>query len=107
MDSSAPIAKTLQLEHLPAFVLPDSEKSRVQSVFHYLQKLVDKEVGQLNDTLELPSISNLSHYFRCSPLEIYDALRELRHREYDYHFSKFDQPVRIWLKADPSKRRTV
>jgi hypothetical protein len=69
--------------------------------------MLDRELEQLGESLELPSIATLSQYFRCSPLEVYDALRELRQSQYEYRFSKFDHPIRIWHKADPSTRRTV
>jgi hypothetical protein len=107
MDLPPKVTKMIQLQKLPAFVIPDSEKSPVTCVLGYLRKLLAKELEQSGESLELPSIANLSQYFRCSPLEVYDALRELRQGQHEYQFSKFDHPIVIWQKADHSKRRNV
>jgi len=99
--------KPLELHQLPAFVIPDSDKTWVNSLTSYLQKLLTRELQTPVEAIDLPSISALSQYFRCSPLEVHDALRELRNSQYEYHFSKFDHPITVWCKADLSKRRNI
>jgi len=106
MSSPAPQSKSLSLEQLPAFVIPNlDEKSRAKGVFHYLEKLITRELRQPHASLLLPSLAQFSSYLQCEPLEIYDALRALRQQGYEYQFAKFEQPLLIWQKIDPIQEK--
>lgn len=98
MSKATPKITIITLEHLPAFELPPS--SDISShISAYLLRLASRVLKTPGRSLQLPSISELSVFFKCSPLEMHDALRQLQQQYYEYQLSKFDQPLLIWKKA--------
>lgn len=107
MPTSESGSTVLHLEQLPAFDLPERPNRQIYHITEYLIRLAAKKLPRDDSSLVVPSIADLSLFFKCSHLEIYDALRQLRISGYDFQFSKFDQPLHIWrneVKSVYSKR---
>ena len=96
MRASKSVTTTIRLEQLPAFGLPDKPDEPVYPIAKYLIHLASKTLPRPESSMELPSIDNLSLFFKCSVLELYDALRQLRTSGYDFKFSKCSQPLLVW-----------
>lgn len=109
MEQAASRTIVLELEQLPAFEIPATSQKVVPHLMHYLITLLNK-FNHAANCLALPSVTNLSVFFKCSHLELYDALRAFRAQGYDYQFSKLDRPLQVWRQADvkqPGKRRAL
>lgn len=106
MENPISRATLINLEHFPAYHVPVGECSQVENITGYLIKLVNEPLVTHGGYLELPSISNLSVFFRCSFLEVYDAFKALRKQGYDYQFSSLDGAMLVWISgpAKPEKR---
>jgi hypothetical protein len=107
MEHPVSRAIIINLEHLPAFGMPDSKHNVVSQIQHYLKILITDKLPPAGGYLELPSFSIMAGFFKCSYLEIYDACRTLRAEGYDYQFSSLDGAVQVWRRspADISSKR--
>ncbi len=98
MEQAATQTIALGLEHMPAFEIPATSRKVVPHLTQYLIALLSRFNHPVT-CLELPSVTNLSVFFKCSHLDLYDALRSFRGQGYDYQFHKLDKPLKLWRKA--------
>jgi DNA-binding GntR family transcriptional regulator len=87
---------------LPAFDITQAHPNLAHHIYQYMLKLVNARLIPPITHLELPSITELSTLFNCSQLDLYDALQELQHIGYDYHFQKSNTPIVLWQNTSPA-----
>lgn len=90
MEQPVSRATIIKLEHFPAYEMPDSKKGLVAHIAKYLTMMLTGLSARDGQYIELPSLSMLSKFFRCTHLEIYDAFKAIRSQGYDYQFSSLD-----------------
>lgn len=99
------ILKTLMLVDLPHFSFRGVTASNASQIACYLRMLVAKH--QLSESpdrlvhLRIPSVLDLAGLFRCSELDILDALYELKEESYQYSLMGLDGLITL---LDPHMR---
>ena len=96
MEQPVTHATILSLEHFPPFQA--KKGSRNNAITNYLESLAKSKLDQHTHYLELPSVSQLSGFFKCSFMQVYDAFRILREKGYEYQFSSVDGAMFIWYQ---------
>lgn len=89
--------KVYVLDDLPS--LGPSEEGEVfaQQIAGALTGLLQPEEGVKHT---FPSLIRLTHFYACTHLDIYDALRLIKAQGYDYELSGIDQNITIWFDTD-------
>jgi hypothetical protein len=65
-----------------------------EGVANALQGLISPHKGDIN--FELPSMMTLAGFYNCGHLDVYDALRTLRSRGYEYRLRGIDNKIIVW-----------
>jgi hypothetical protein len=102
MNQSASRAIELNPEHFPIYQLSDNA-TVVDQVSKYIKTLLDEKMNKHGGYVALPSLNRLSRFFKCSYLEVYDAIKFLRTQGYDYQFSSVDGLVQVWCTLNKEK----
>jgi hypothetical protein len=94
MAKTASSDRKMTLENFTPFQMKTTHDDI--EIASYLEQLAQERLSPLVGPLELPSMSELSSFFDCSFLKVYDAFRLLRERGYDYQFSSVDGTMLVW-----------
>jgi len=86
----------IRLEHFPAYLPVEDKLNRSETIAQFLRNVIVERMPRKAPLLHLPSLSQLASFFRCSHLEIYDALRALRTHGFDFTLAGIDAPVELW-----------
>jgi hypothetical protein len=89
----------LNLEQLPKLHSKDGGQLAL-----YLESVMTDNLSDTVHFVEFPSIHLLSEHLNCSSMQLYDAVRALRMRGYDYRFSSLDENIQIWLNELNERR---
>ncbi|MBY0403527.1 MAG: hypothetical protein K2X66_06480 [Cyanobacteria bacterium] len=103
--------KTISLQELPPYPQgvgkTEMQKNMdlTQSISIYLSRLWVYQIGgggkegrgyDPKIALKLPSLVDLSKFFQCSQMDVYDTLQVLRRKGYDYDFRGMETPILLW-----------
>ena len=66
---------------------------------NYLASMLLEYEGSLDQCLFLPSLISLSECFRCSPVEVHQALTEVKERGCDFFIMGFECPITLWYPS--------
>ncbi|MBX2859894.1 MAG: hypothetical protein KTR14_01575 [Vampirovibrio sp.] len=70
----------------------------------FLVKSAEWHLRKYNaEAVLIPSINDLSPFFRCSQMDILNILLSLRIHGYDYEFATLDSSIRVWQAKEPEK----
>ncbi|MBY0403528.1 MAG: hypothetical protein K2X66_06485 [Cyanobacteria bacterium] len=96
--------KTLHLEDLPPFHT-EEDGAITSQIESYLRKLLDTHTPFQGNPpfLLIPSACDLSSFFHCSELHVFEALQEMGKQVYDYEIRGLDGPI---CMRDPIGRRS-
>ena len=94
---------TLDLEDLPKFRL-DRKRSHVEQIARYLRGLLHHPSVRTQKEMHvmLPAVLDLLPFFRCSELDLLDALIQLKDDDYHYEIHALDAPLHLY---DPLNRK--
>lgn len=62
----------------------------------YLALMLSQYQEGSEQCLFLPSLMSMAEYFQCSPVEVHQALNELRAFGCDFFIMGFESPVTLW-----------
>ncbi len=100
MENPINRATEIALDQLPPFLKPAAgPPPEVSHIAGCLCQVLDGHGDE--GAVVLPSLAQLKEHFHCSHLDIYDVLRALRHRGFDYSFGGLDAPLRLWRVMPP------
>jgi hypothetical protein len=103
--SLRPVNKSIILfntDELPKFKMHEWNTTSSQ-IAAYLRHVLERyQVSDHIESLELPSILDLSIHFGCCEMDLFDALFELKKQAYRYEINGIDHPIRI---TDPLLRK--
>ncbi len=94
---------------LPSF-RPRKHETRTIQIRDYLAHLVERaQQGHHKAAyLQIPSILELTVFFGCCEMDVFDALFEMKKDHYRYELLGIDAPVKLWdplnRTAHPRKR---
>lgn len=98
-------ATIINLEHLPTSHLSNVRGRMKEHIVQYLEVLAGDKLSCHADYLDLPSIGALSSFFNTTSMDVYDALRSLRLKGFDYQFSSLDGSVQLWRQTPIVNRK--
>jgi hypothetical protein len=60
--------------------------------------MLEYETGS-DQCMFLPSLISLSECFKCSPVEVHQALTALKERDCDFFIMGFESPITLWYPS--------
>jgi len=106
MLESVSKATVINLEQVSGYPVPGSKGLMKDQIVHFLETMAEENLTCHADYLDMPSISSFSSFFNTTSMDVYDALRSMRMKGYDYQFSSLDGSVQLWRES-PAPRRIV
>lgn len=92
--------ESLFINDFPAGVAQHVQLGGTPFIFQVLADILSKALQDKDSQVWLPALSTLADYFRCSQMNVYDSLQELRYAGYDYELSGFEVPILFWRNND-------
>lgn len=100
MENPVNRAIEIALDQFPPFFTPAAgPPAEVARIAGCLDQVLAGQGGE--GPMILPSLAQLREHFHCSHLDIYDVLRFLRQRGFDYSFGGLDAPLHMWRVSPP------
>ncbi|WP_303673746.1 hypothetical protein [Vampirovibrio chlorellavorus] len=96
MESTSQPVKALPLEQFPPYLAPTTHTNRNNHRARFLYKLIAQRLSEKETSCLLPSLSQWAGFFKCSHMEMHDALRFLRNQGLDYRLTGLDTPLEVW-----------
>jgi hypothetical protein len=95
---------TIDLAHMPPFGAAFNQDAQRQ-VVNYLASLVKTQNNLFKPApmVQIPSACELSGFFQCSELHVFEALRDLANQGFEYEIRGLDGPICL---RDPLARKT-
>lgn len=93
----------LTIEELPAFQ-PEQDYGIVQQIAAYFRRLLESYQQNSPPYVLIPAAIELSCFFKCAELHIFEALQEMKEQAFDYEVRGWDGPITL---RDPLGRKKV
>lgn len=95
MKRTMPKTPIITLDCLPDFLSAEVKGKRHDEMAGFLQNIILEYISGKTDTINLPSFNQLTSFFKCSHMELYDAFRFLRGHGFDFTLAGLDFPILI------------
>lgn len=70
-----------------------------RTVQAYLEEMILEYSENGEQCLFLPSLVSLSECFKCSPVEVHQALNNFKEEGFDFLVMGFESPITLWCPA--------
>jgi len=87
------------VEHGKTYTLDDLHVLSSEGAFRPSGAVADAMAAMAGASaagIEIPSLMALADFYGCGHLDVYDALRLLKGRGYDYRLRGIDSPIAVW-----------